>query len=197
MEFIYKNMINLSKGISLFISNDNQTLHTLSELINFLSDEYTFLNVSFGVDKFGISSIMAKINVKENDYKEKIKSNLFRVEILIINLPYQLQNYTHFFNFLQSLNITTFIITPHSKSTDILDNCNSYIRNFYEIKDNPDYIKRFSNPTSIASIDLGLLSDRYLIKNINTDEEFTISQYKKSYIRDKKIDIFLDGNLDD
>jgi hypothetical protein len=185
-------MIDLSSGISLFISNDNQNLWTLSELIRFLSDEYTFLNVSFGLDKFGISSTMAKISVTENDYKEKIKSNLFRVEILVINLPYRLQNYTQFFNFLQSLNISIFIITPHSKSLDIIDSCNSHIRNFYEIKDNPDY----TNSNSIASVELGSLSNRYLIKNINTDEKFTTEQYKKVYIRDKKIDIFLDDDLE-
>jgi hypothetical protein len=189
-------MIDLSKGLSLFISNDNQNEWTLSSLINFLSDEYTFLNVSFGRDKFGLSSIMKKIDVNATNYQEKIKENLFRVEILVVYIPYQLKGYGDFLSFLRNLNITVFIITPHSKSVDILDNCNSYITNFYEVKSNPDYLtsnlKIFSNP--IASVDLGSISDKYLIRNINTDEEFTINQYKKSFIRDKKIDIFLDDN---
>jgi len=189
-------MIDLSKGLSLFISNDNQNEWTLSSLINFLSDEYTFLSVSFGREKFGLSSIMKKIDVNSTNYQEKIKENLFRVEILVVYIPYGLKGYGDFLSFLRNLNLVVFIITPNSKSVDVLDNCNSYITNFYEVKSNPDYLtsnlKRFSNP--IASVDFGSISDKYLIKNINTDEEFTVSQYKKSYIRDKKIDIFLDDN---
>lgn len=199
MWFIYTKMIDLSKELSLFISNDNQNEWTLSGLISFLSDEYTFLSVSFGRDKFGLSSIMKKIDVDATNYQEKIKENIFRVEILVVHIPYQLKGYGDFLSFLRNLNLIVFIITPHSKSLDILDNCNSYITNFYEIKDNPDYLtanlRRFSNP--VANIDMGSLSDKYLIRNINTDEEFTISQYKKSYIRDKKIDIFLDNNDQD
>jgi hypothetical protein len=189
-------MIDLSKGLSLFISNDNQNEWTLSSLINFLSDEYTFLSVSFGREKFGLSSIMKKIDVNSTNYQEKIKENLFRVEILVVYIPYGLKGYGDFLSFLRNLNLVVFIITPYSKSVDVLDNCNSYITNFYEVKSNPDYLtsnlKRFSNP--IASVDFGSMSDKYLIKNINTDEEFTVSQYRKSYIRDKKIDIFLDDN---
>jgi hypothetical protein len=189
-------MIDLSKGLSLFISNDNQNEWTLSSLINFLSDEYTFLSVSFGREKFGLSSIMKKIDVNSTNYQEKIKENLFRVEILVVYIPYGLKGYGDFLSFLRNLNLVVFIITPNSKSVDVLDNCNSYITNFYEVKSNPDYLtsnlKRFSNP--IASVEWGSMSDKYLIKNINTDEEFTVSQYKKSYIRDKKIDIFLDDN---
>jgi hypothetical protein len=189
-------MIDLSKGLSLFISNDNQNEWTLSSLINFLSDEYTLLSVSFGRDKFGISSIMKKIDVNSTNYQDKIKENLFRVEILVVYIPYGLKGYGDFLSFLRNLNLVVFIITPNSKSVDVLDNCNSYITNFYEVKSNPDYLKsnfkRFSNP--ITSVEWGSMSDKYLIKNINTDEEFTVSQYRKSYIRDKKIDIFLDDN---
>ena len=187
-------MIDLSKGLSLFISNDNQIELCLSNLINFLSEEYTVLTFSFGKDKFGLSPT-------EDNFQEQVKKNLFRVEMLVVRLNCKLKNYTDFFNFLTSLNIRVFIVTPRSKSDILLDNAGSYIRNFYEVKDNPDYLtsnlKRFSNPSPIASIDLGSLDDKYLIKNINTDEEFTVSQYKKSYIRDKKIDIFLDDNDQD
>ena len=176
-------MIDLSKGLSLFISNDNQNEWTLSSLINFLSDEYTFLSVSFGRDKFVLSSIMKKIDVNSTNYQEKIKENLFRVEILVVYIPYGLKGYGDFLSFLRNLNLVVFIITPNSKSVDVLDNCNSYITNFYEVKSNSDYLKsnlkRFSNP--IASVDFGSISDKYLIKNINTDEEFTVSQYRKSF----------------
>jgi len=186
-------MIDLSKGLSLFISNDNQIELCLSSLTNFLSEEYTVLTFSFGKDKFGLSPT-------EDNFKEQVKKNLFRVEMLVVHLNYKLKNYTDFFNFLTSLNLIVFIVTPRSKSDILLDNSGSYIRNFYEVKDNPDYLtsslKRFSNLT-ITNIDLDSLPDKYLIKNINTDEEFTVSQYKKSYIRDKKIDIFLDDNDQD
>jgi len=182
-------MIDLSKGLSLFISNDNSEL-CLSSLTNFLSEEYTVLNFSFGKDKFGLSPT-------EDNFQEQVKKNLFRVEMLVVHLNYKLKNYTDFFNFLTSLNLIVFIVTTRSKSDILLDNAGSYIRNFYEVKSNPDYLtsnlKRFSNLT-IANIDLDSLPDKYLIKNINTDEEFTVSQYRKSYIRDKKIDIFLNDN---
>ena len=189
-------MIDLSKGLSLFISNDNQNSNTLNDLIRFLSDEYTLLSVSFGRDKFGLSSIMKNIDVNATNYQDKIKDNLFRVELLVVYIPYQLKGYGDFLSFLRNLNIIVFIITPNSNSVDILDNCDSYITNFYEVKDNPDYLtsnlRRFSNP--VAEIYMESLSDKYLIRNISTDEEFTTNQYKKSYIRDKKIDIFLDDN---
>ena len=182
-------MIDLSKGLSLFISNDKQVELCLANLINFLSEEYIVLKFSFGKDKFGISPT-------EDNFKEQVKKNLFRVEMLVVHLTHKLENHKDFFDFLTSLNLIVFIVTPHSKSSFILDNSGSYIRNFYEVKENPDYLttnlRRFSNP--IAGIDIGSLDDKYLIKNINTDEEFTVSQYKKSYIRDKKIDIFLDDN---
>jgi hypothetical protein len=181
-------MINLSKGLTLFVSNDNSEL-CLSSLTNFLSEEYTVLTFSFGKDKLGLSPT-------EDDFQEQVKKNLFRVEMLVVLLNYKLNNYTDFFNFLTSLNLIVFIVTPRSKSDILLDNAGSYIKNFYEVKTNPDYLtsnlKRFSNP--IASLDFGSISDKYLIRNINTDEEFTVNQYKKSYIRDKKIDIFLNDN---
>lgn len=186
-------MIDLSKGISLFISNDNQSSNTLNNLISFLSEEYTILCTSFGKDKFDQSAITKSIHINLHNYQEKIYENLFRVEILVVHLSYHLPNYPEFFSFLQSLNKITFIITPKIKLEKILDNSNSHIRNFYEVKDNPEYwnsgLKRFSNPQQIIDI-----PDKYLINNINTEEEFTISQYKKSYIRDKKIDILLNNN---
>lgn len=186
-------MIDLSKGLSLFISNDNQSSNTLNSLISFLSDEYTILCTSFGQDKFGQSAIAKSIHINLNNYQEKINENLFRVDILVVHLSYHLPNYQEFFIYLQNLNKITFIITPKIKLEKILDNCGSYIRNFYEVKDNPEYwnsgLKRFSKPQELLE-----MPDKYLIKNINTDEEFTISQYKKSYIRDKKIDIFLNNN---
>ena len=36
--------------------------------------------------------------------------------------------------------------------------------------------------------------DRFMYTDVSTGDSFTLESYKISYIRDKKIDIFLDNN---
>ena len=184
-------MIDLTKGLSLF-TIENTTDYTVSGLINFLSDEYNFLNISFSVDKFGMSPLMSKIKVTEGDYKKKIKENLFRVEALIIYYPYRLKNQNEFFKYLQDLNLMTFLVTTKKGAIDIIDR-SGYIRNFYQLIDNPNYTPSTFN-MNILSSEGFKFDDRYLFHNINSDEKFTLDQYKVAYIRDKKIDIFLDND---
>jgi hypothetical protein len=206
-------MIDLSKGLSLFISND-QSGWSFNGLLNFLSDEYNILFVSFGktTSPSGYQSF-SLITVDDDNYKERIKQNLFRVNFIVINISKHIKDSRELLKFLSELNIITFIITSTYLSIHILDNNTTsnysesksivdsafsnrgpYVRNFYEITENKNYTQnnRFSSPN--ANIDLGSISDRHLFRNIINEEEFTLNQYKKSYIRDKKIDIFLDDN---
>lgn len=188
-------MIDLTKGLSLF-TIENTTDYTVSGLINFLSDEYNFLNISFSVDKFGMSPLMSKIKVTEGDYKKKIKENLFRVEALIIYYPYRIKTQDTLFKYLQDLDIMVFIVTTKKGAYDIIDE-SGYIRNFYQLIDNPNYtpatFQSFSNMNTLLSDGIKF-DDKYLFHNINSDEKFTLDQYKVAYIRDKKIDIFLDND---
>jgi hypothetical protein len=183
-------MIDLSKGLSLFISGAPNDW-TASGLISFLSNDYTFLSVSFGKDKFGIASDMAQLSVDITNYQDKIKENLFRVEALVVYIPYDISKYSELLKFLSELNLITFIVVPKlSQSLQEDSEKVNIIRNFYFIKSNPNS-NRFTTPQQLAGINVGELSDRYKIVNIGTEEEFTLNQYKKMYIRDKKIDHYL------
>lgn len=190
-------MIDLSKNISLFISESDFTSNVLSGLISFLSEEYNLLCVSFrnpvktttlGSNRFGKSSMFKNITVNPDDYQEQISENLFRVDVIIISLSYNLSNYKEFFHYLNQLNLTVFILVHDKKSVELLKNCDTYFRNFYYVSESKEYWKNLNIHNRPS------LLDRYTFKNISTNEEFTISQYKASYIRDKKIDIFLDND---
>ena len=87
------------------------------------------------------------------------------------------------------------VISSIDNSIKILLNGESYIRNFYEIKKTKDVNNRNIGLGTISNFE-ELMIDRNIFVNISNDEEFTISQYKISYIRDKKIDILLDDDLD-
>lgn len=194
LQVIYNIMIDLKKGLSLFMTYDSQLNYTFYSLLSFLSNDYTILSIGFGDDKFGIPSLCTNIKVNESNYLELVNKNLFRVEIIAVHIPHNLKDYPKLLEFLTKLNLIVFIISTLDNSIKILLDGESYIRNFYEIKKE----KEVNN----GSIGLGtlpnfedLLIDRNIFVNITNDDEFTISQYKTSYIRDKKIDIFLD-NLD-
>lgn len=189
-------MIDLNKGLSLFMTNDSQLNYTFDSLISFLSNDYNILSVGFGDDKFGIPSLCTNIKVNESNYSELITENLFRVDMVVVYIPYNLNNgYSKLLDYLSKLNLVVFIISSIDNSIKILLNGESYIRNFYEIKKTKDVNNRNIGLGTISNFE-ELMIDRNIFVNISNDEEFTISQYKISYIRDKKIDILLDDDLD-
>ncbi len=190
-------MIDLS-NTNVFVTPNSNVISSnvissnINRLFNFLSVEYIILNIILTEDQDSQyrpskSTFMCDVVVNYSNYEDLILKNLFRVNMLVIYTKYKIDN--KIYKFLKDLNIIIFIVTPqHTHSTMISDS--SII---YEFVENPEYINFFNRQTIIQ--DFTDYPEKYLFKNSNSGDIFSLDQYKTSYIRDKKIDNLFDESI--
>jgi hypothetical protein len=190
-------MFNLIKGTTLFFSKGDGQIFEIAEIIKFLSDEYNFIYINTGVDKFGISPLVKSVKSNPEKISDNIKDNLFRLDGVCIYIPQKLKDYKLIWNQLKEFeNLYIIVICPELYRLDVIPTDMVVFRQIYEVKDNPEWFKKMSfggppfNSQKIPDV------DRYIFINSLTEDEFTLKSFKLSYIRDKKIDIFLDNNED-
>jgi hypothetical protein len=94
-------------------------------------------------------------------------------------------------------NLIIFVICPSTFRLDVIPHDMVVFREIFEIKQNPEWESRLSsfgaflaNRDSIGEI------PRFLFMDVLTEEEFSLDNFKQTYIRDKKLDIFLDDSED-
>ena len=192
-------MINIQKGITLFLNNGDSQIQEVSNLVQFLNNEYNFICINTGVDKFGMSPLIRSINTKPEDISKTIKENSFRLEGVCIHIPQNLkEDYKMVWNQLKEYeNLIIFVICPSAFRLDVIPHDMVVFREIFEIKQNPEWESRLSsfgaflaNKDSIGEI------PRFLFEDVLTEEEFSLDNFKQTYIRDKKLDIFLDDSED-
>ena len=186
-------MFNLIKGITLFLNKGDRQTQEIGNLIKFFNQEYNFICLSMGgIDKFGISPLIKSININENNLIEKIKENYFRLDGVAIYIPHKLKNYKKIWDQLKEFeNLYIFIICPEIYRLDVIPHNMVVFRQIYTLKDNPEWFEKLISYSSGNQ-----KVDKYIFINTQTEEEFTLESNKISYIRDKKINIFLDNNED-
>jgi hypothetical protein len=188
-------MINIQKGITLFLTKEESQKSEVSGLVKFLSDEYNFISINVsttipaGTNKFGIST--------QPEYISKaIKANSFRLDGVCLNIPPKLKYYKMIWNQLKEYeNLIIFVICPSESRLDAIPHDTVVFRDIFEIINNPDWnLTTFGS--FLANKDEDLDTPRFLFRNILTEEDFSLDNFKQTYIRDKKLDIFLDDSED-
>ena len=190
-------MFNLIKGITLFLTKGDGQVGEIGELVKFFNEEYNFISLNFGVDKFGISPLVKSINATETNFIDKIKENSFRLDGIVINIPYKIKFYNKIWKQLKEFeNLYIFIICPSIYRLDVIPYDMVVFRQIYELKDNPVWFEKLNLKGPPFYDQKNPSSDRYIFVNSLTEDEFTLESNKSAYIRDKKIDIFLDDSKD-
>jgi hypothetical protein len=189
-------MFNLTKGITLFFNKGDGQVQEIGSLIDFLNQEYNFIFINTGVDKFGLSSLVKSIHSKPEELSDTIKNNQFRLNGVCIYIPQKLKDYNSIWNQLKEFeNLHIIVICPDIHRLSVIPIDRVVFRQIYELKDNPKWFDQlnFKHPLNWATrLDQSI--DRYIFVNSLTEDEFTLHSFKLSYIRDKKIDIFLDND---
>lgn len=190
-------MFSLIKGITLFLNNGDGQVFEIAEIIKFLSDEYNFIYINTGVDKFGISPLVKSVKSTPDKISDNIKDNLFKLDGVCIYIPQKLRDYKSIWNQLKEFeNLYIIVICPEIYTYDVIPIDVVVFRQIYKLKQNPEWYNNlnFGKPPYHAQKMPDF--DRYIFINSFTEDEFTLKSFKLSYIRDKKIDIFLDNSND-
>jgi len=188
--------MNIQKGITLFINNgDIATFDHIRSLVEFLGEEYNFLNINFsGPDKVGVTPHFKLVNANEDDLEEKISKNLFRLDGILIHIQRGLRDWNHFYDILKSHeNLIIFVVCPNFLRLEAIPHERVVFRQIIEVGTNPDWYVSPKSPVyggNPRNMDFRI--KRFFFRNILTEEEFYLDDFKKTYIRDRKIDNFLD-----
>ena len=200
-------MLNLDKGINLFFGDTSSIYDVFGGLFKFLSMDNNFLFLSFDNDISSyIESISTYRQVNRDNFDKILNDNLFKIDIPVVFIDRNIHNIMGLIDSLVKTNLSCVVII-HTKANLIndilrLNADNRFLSNIYYLIKNPEYDSALSithRPGgSIALPKIGNIfkMEKYMIKNCYNDDTFTVSQYKKSYIRDRKIDGFLDNSLE-
>ena len=172
-------------------------VNEISNLVKLYNEEFNFIFLNLGVDKYGISPLIKSIKSTEDNLVDTIKNNSFRLDGVVVYIPYKSNDFSKIWeNLKQFDNLYIFVICQIGYKLDVIPYDNVVFRQIYTLKDNPKWFNQINfngppfYPQQIPDV------DRYIFLNILNEEEFTLESNKLSYIRDKKIDIFLDNSKD-
>jgi hypothetical protein len=178
------------KKYNFFTGTPNHISSVLLEVVNFLEvDNYNYVLFTPNKEKscgliYGLHSCILFNNFEEFEELVNDKSNLFRVNLIVIDLyQYKSHQVTNFLKVIEKLDYKFIIIAKeyHYKSTDDVNDFH------VEIKYNLD--PNITTPTSFNAT--RNLQSKFIKDNINgwTTE---LDKLKGAYIRDKKIDSLFD-----
>lgn len=194
-------MFELSKGRNLIINRNFSSDHirSIDSIFGFLQDEYSYIFLNFGEIDFKMTSFTRSIIVNEQNYIKTIDENSFRLDGMVLYLPSNLKDYKSFFKEIINTDKTIFLIVEEKILNEVLSKNDRIFNRIFKIDINPEWmasISRMSNSLSQGGStkweSAGI--DRFMYTDVSTGDSFTLESYKTSYIRDKKIDIFLDNN---
>lgn len=177
--------MNIQKGITLFLRKK----HFLpGKFLSFLSNEFNILVLNIKLDnlillKYDNIYKYKTIDIDEYQIDKAISENLFRLDILYLNVLTPI-NWNSLYELLLSKyeNLIVFICCEDRFKLDVIPSDKVIFRQIFEIdntfKENSNSINKYVS----------------VFTNILTNDTFTIDNFISSYIRDKKIDTFLNGS---
>lgn len=178
-------MIDIKKGTTILFLSSGSSISEIQRLITFLSDEYNFILLNTLTDKFRVSPLYKSISCNKGDFIKEIQNNSFRLDGVIIN--------THHIDTHQIKQIREIypdlilLIILHIKKLTWL-NVYSVSNQVIELVEDENWRKQFYLSSGL----LMQLGDRYFFKDYFSEDRIKLEDFKKRYIRDKKLDIFLD-----
>jgi hypothetical protein len=207
-------MINLNKGLSLFISPSMAwcgALEPMRDMMRFLSED-DINCVYFSMETKGEGDIVTEPYVKRveipsipNWYDEIpkiIKENTFRANLLVFNITTFRGGYWRggkkeesvtksigdMISLVEETGLCCIIITQASHTNEMLD-MGFHFHTIYNIEKNPEFDKERERGNGWLHPGAAIpeYPDKWRIHNLNTEDKFTIDQFKKSYVRDAKL----------
>jgi hypothetical protein len=189
-------LMKIEKGITLFLNKmrTSNILMDINSLINFLGEEYNFLHLSVVSRVYGLNS-QDYTQIRSDEILKTVSENQFRLEGLVVHIKDRPSSFDSIWDqILKFENLIVIVICDDRWRLEAIPKSRVVFRQIIEIKENPEYKIRPSawNAQSILSnLDR---HDRCIFSDVLTEEEFTVSGFKKSYVRDKKIDNLLDNS---
>lgn len=187
----------VEKGITLFLNKMkiSESVSDIHSLMKFLEEEYNFLYLS--VDVLTVRSKDSRhYQVRLDEISKTVSENRFRLEALVVHIKDRPSSFDSIWDqILEFENLIVIVICDDRWRLEAIPETRVVFRQIIEIRENPDYIIPPSrwNTQNILS-DSGIQHERCIFSDILTEEEFTVSSFKKSYVRDKKIDNLLDNS---
>lgn len=186
-------MFNLIKGLSLFLTKSDGQVQEVGKLFKFLNEDYNFLYLSFDTNLSHMKYIISGryLTVNDGNLISTIKDNSFRLDGVVIHIPNKL-DYNKIWEGLKLFeHLFIIVICPYNSIMDVIPYDKVVFRQIHTLKDNPKWFEKINLTGPPFYSQKNPKEDRYIFVDSLTDEEFTISSYESSYIRDKKLGILL------